>query len=282
MRHTHDLGSLRDQKGRWTKGEKIRHFGTIRQIGQLIYAQYTRTKILIWFYICEIFMAKSWCGAARLRERDPWPSFNRPERCARFEQAQWEGANDRSYTPLCICSDARGRFAKLGSGGRSGIRADLLLTPFPVLASSTPLAPDDDLYRDLYRAHHFAVQPLPGGLQQPARNVRRIGVHVTCSTTRSTACWMGAGCVRSASGISPASTDRTRIAPPTTRSSPCRRAGEWIRTRSLRTRSKCRSIPALRPTTAQVVGPVWSQNETFLLGYRLNIFSLLDPRWVGV
>lgn len=40
--------------------------------------------------------------------------------------------------------------------------------------------------------------------------------------------------------------------------------------------------PRFAPDTAQVVGPVWLQNETFLLGYRLNIFSLLDPRWVGV
>ena len=40
--------------------------------------------------------------------------------------------------------------------------------------------------------------------------------------------------------------------------------------------------PRFAPDTAQVVGPVWLQNETFLLGYRLNIFSFLDPSWVGV
>ncbi len=40
--------------------------------------------------------------------------------------------------------------------------------------------------------------------------------------------------------------------------------------------------PRFAPATAQVVGPVWLQDETFLLGYRLNIFSLLDPSWVGV
>ena len=34
-------------------------------------------------------------------------------------------------------------------------------------------SPDDDFYRDLYRAHHIAVQPLPGGVQQLARHVRR-------------------------------------------------------------------------------------------------------------
>jgi hypothetical protein len=39
--------------------------------------------------------------------------------------------------------------------------------------------------------------------------------------------------------------------------------------------------PRFAPDTAQVVGPVWLQTETFLLGYRLNIATLLEPRWLG-